>query len=195
MLKYGINDGVFSLSARNIVHAVFDATQPHGDVYARLSGCIKTGELHVPVVPIIVPKMGDIEGLDMRVELGIPLNATVFGRYGGYDSFDLPFVHATVDRVSRDRSDIFFLFMNTQKFCCTDNRSNVIFLPSESNIDKKAKFIRTCDAMLHARRIGETFGMAIGEFSYMNKPVLTSNHSEHSEDDFHLTALGDLGIF
>lgn len=37
----------------------------------------------------------------------------------------------------------------------------------------KSKFINTCDAMIHARMDGETFGLAVAEFSMHNKPVLT----------------------
>ena len=42
------------------------------------------------------------------------------------------------------------------------------------NIDK-VEFINTCDAMLHARIDGETFGLAIAEFSLKNKPVLCTD--------------------
>jgi hypothetical protein len=45
--------------------------------------------------------------IDLREELGIPSDATVFGRYGGYDTFNLQFVHETIAKVIRDRSDIF----------------------------------------------------------------------------------------
>ena len=41
------------------------------------------------------------------------------------------------------------------------------------DIDRKVKFINTSDAFLHARRQGESFGMAVGEFSIKNKPIIT----------------------
>ena len=50
--------------------------------------------------------------------------------------------------------------------------------------------------MLHARRDGETFGLAIAEFAAHNKPVITS--SEHHDDHrgrFHLDALGSRGLY
>ena len=50
---------------------------------------------------------------------------------------------------------------------------NIIFLPPTLDIDRKVKFINTSDAFLHARRQGESFGMAIGEFSIKNKPIIT----------------------
>ena len=37
----------------------------------------------------------------------------------------------------------------------------------------KTKFINTCDAMIHARADGETFGLAVAEFSSKNKPIIT----------------------
>jgi len=35
------------------------------------------------------------------------------------------------------------------------------------------RFINTADGMIHARGIGESFGLACGEFSIKNKPVMT----------------------
>lgn len=63
--------------ARTLVHAVFDARSPHGDVYARISPCVPGP---VPVVPHIVRRR-NADGHDLRAELGIPLDATVFGRH------------------------------------------------------------------------------------------------------------------
>ena len=38
---------------------------------------------------------------------------------------------------------------------------------------EKSRFLYACDAMIHARADGETFGMAVAEFSVHNRPVLT----------------------
>jgi hypothetical protein len=46
-------------------------------------------------------------------------------------------------------------------------------LPATSDPVERSRFINTCDAMLHARRVGETFGLACAEFSAHNKPVIT----------------------
>jgi hypothetical protein len=123
----------------------------------------------------------------LRSELGIPENATVFGRYGGYDQFDIPFVLEAVESISASHRHIVFLFMNTPQFCC-DQSSNVLFLPPTGSMDRRAAFIRTCDAMLHARRTGETFGLAVGEFSMLNRPVLTFGSSQ---DQSHLAILNE----
>ena len=37
----------------------------------------------------------------------------------------------------------------------------------------KVSFINTCDCMIHARTDGETFGLAIAEFSTLNKPIIS----------------------
>ena len=49
----------------------------------------------------------------------------------------------------------------------------MIFLAPNSDIAMKQKFINTCDALLHARERGETFGITVAEFAIMGKPVLT----------------------
>ncbi len=43
--------------------------------------------------------------------------------------------------------------------------------------------------MLHARHNGETFGLAVAEFSVRNKPVLTQRPNRHYAD-FHIRTLG-----
>ena len=55
----------------------------------------------------------------------------------------------------------------------------------------KAKFINTCDAYLHARKQGESFGIAVGEFSVSNKPVITWANSEEKS---HIEILGDKAL-
>jgi len=51
--------------------------------------------------------------------------------------------------------------------------NNIIFLPKNIHTDFKEIFINTCDAMIHARNDGETFGLSIAEFSIKNKPIIT----------------------
>ena len=209
IIKYGhINEPplhFFGKTVRTLVHAVFDATSPHGSVYARISPCVpwqvkvKPGRKSkpVPVVPHIV-RPADRDGADLRAELGIPADATVFGRHGGEDTFSLPEARSAVLSVARQRGDIFFLLMNTRPVVHADGSAaprNVIHLPPTADEARKAAFIRTCDAMLHARGDGETFGLAVAEFSAMNKPVLTSEaHTMHGAADFHLRALGDKAL-
>lgn len=53
---------------------------------------------------------------------------------------------------------------------------------------EKQRFINTCDAMIHARGRGETFGLACAEFDVCDKPVITYDMSPEKE---HLIILGD----
>ena len=45
--------------------------------------------------------------------------------------------------------------------------------------------------MIHARSDGETFGLAVGEFSSLNKPIITCRSNL---DNCHLEILGDKAI-
>lgn len=68
---------------------------------------------------------------------------------------------------------------------------NIIFLPASTELEYKVKFINTCDAYIHARKQGESFGIAVGEFSIKNKPILTYGKSEEKS---HLKILGDKAL-
>jgi hypothetical protein len=185
-IKSGQNDGIVSSRVRTLVHAVFGYCEPHGDVYAYVSDWLSryasAGEY--PAVPHIVsplPLVGDL-----RNELGIPRDAIVFGRHGGSDSFDIPFVHTVVQELAHQTENLFFLFLGTNPFCAPHPR--IIHLDATADLAAKSKFISSCDAMLHARISGETFGLAIAEFSTLNKPVLT--YSE-SNERAHIEILGE----
>jgi hypothetical protein len=71
-------------------------------------------------------------------------------------------------QVAAERADIYFLFMNTNEIM-TENRPNIIYLPASLEDTYKSAFIRSCDAMLHARTSGESFGLAVAEFSAHNR--------------------------
>ncbi|NCW28127.1 MAG: glycosyltransferase family 1 protein, partial [Verrucomicrobia bacterium] len=57
--------------------------------------------------------------------------------------------------------------------------------------DEKGAFLATCDAMLHARWHGETFGLAVGEFAALKKPVITF---AESRERAHLEMLGAVAL-
>ena len=177
---------------RTCIHSVFYGEGgAHGDVYARISPCV-TG--NAPIVPHIVRPPTDLHGPNLREELGIPANAVVFGRHGGYETFDIPFVRQAIVSLARSApANLFFLLMNTPPLW--DPLPNIVHMPKTSDPARKAAFIRTCDAMVHARQGGESFGLAIAEFSVFNKPVLTSSvhHDEHKAR-FHLDALGSKAL-
>lgn len=186
-IKAGHRDGLVSRSVPSLVHAVFPSRPSdfHGSALAFISDWLSAycSNRRVPVVPHIValPRVGG----DLREELGIPGNAMVFGCHGGADSFDIPFVRHCVSEAVLRRADVHFVFLNIAPFTSHDR---VMFLDGTPDMGRKVKFINTCDAMLHGRNRGETFGLACAEFSACNKPVLTY---ERSGERNHIEALGD----
>lgn len=72
------------------------------------------------------------------------------------------------------------------------NHGQVHFLPGSTNQSIKEEFFRTCNAMIHARNIGESFGLAIGEFSVHNLPVITYANPHISLE--HVRILGEKGF-
>ena len=181
------DDGLFANHCKNIIHCVFDVSQPHGDVYAPIGQTIN--DLYgtkYPVIPHIVTLPDSSENL--RTIYGIPENAIVFGRYGGRESFDIKFVHNVIKELVVKRNDIFFLFMNTNIFY---QHKNIIHLPGNADMIFKRKFINTCDALIHARERGETFGLTCGEFAICKKPVITWAGSCEKE---HLLILKDKAV-
>jgi hypothetical protein len=136
-------------------------------------------------VPHFVPQFVSVE--DVRGKLGIPKGAKVFGRHGGGDTFNIPFVREAVVRHARKNPEDHFVFLNTESIREAENLNNIHYLPATVDPVEKAKFLNTCDAMLHARWHGETFGLAVGEFAVLGKPVITFSESRERA---HLEMLG-----
>jgi hypothetical protein len=186
-IKAGSNDGKLVSNAKNLVHAVFKHKEPHGEVYAYvsewLSNEMSNGEL--PYVPHMVnlPK----HKLNYRNDFNLS-SEIVVGWYGG-NNFEIPFARQAVIDIANKRKDIVFLFMNQDPFC---NLKNVIFIAGTTDLDEKVAFINTCDAMVHARERGETFGLTIAEFSSKNKPIITYRDSPERN---HINVLGDKGLY
>jgi hypothetical protein len=78
--------------------------------------------------------------------------------------------------------------MNTDVFY---EHKNVIYLPGNADMNLKRVFINSCDALIHARERGETFGLTCGEFSICKKPVITWGQSHERE---HLNILKEKAI-
>ena len=189
IIKYGLNDGIISSKCKNFVHCVFDTTQPHGDIYATVSAAVNTRHnTSVPVLPHLIRV--DKTDENLRGILNIPEGAIVFGRYGGADTFDIPFVKECIAAMLNEGQNrlVYFLFMNTNMFY---EHPNIVYLPGTTDGMMKRKFINTCDALLHARWMGETFGLTCGEFAICKKPVITYNHSL---DNNHLDILRDKAV-
>jgi hypothetical protein len=184
-IKEGGDDGIKTNVCKTAVHVVFKINAPHGDVYFYVSEWLSKAASNglYPFVPhmITLPPTNE----NYRNHFSIPEDAIVFGRYGSYDTFDIEYAKNAVREISKNHRDIYFLFMNTEKFM--DGKKNVIFLKGSSDVHIKAAFINSCNAMLHARDRGETFGIAVGEFSSRNKPVITY---ANSPERAHIEILG-----
>jgi glycosyltransferase involved in cell wall biosynthesis len=191
MEKGGSPDGVISTVSKNLVNAIsgnWSSNWIHGDIYAMGSKWLsKITNYTVPYVPYMV-YLPEVEE-DMREELGIPKDSLVIGRNGGWETFDLDFVKSSIIQVLNEREDIWFVFQFTQPFL---QHERVIYLPGSSDMNTKVRFINTCDAMLHARKIGESFGLSCAEFSIRNKPVITYYNSLEKN---HIDTLGEKGIY
>ncbi len=177
-IKNGNNDGIISKECKTVVHSVFKHYEPHGNVYAYVSQWLAEEMSHgkSPFVPHMVNFYENTDE-DLRTELHIPKNAKVFGYYGGAQSFNIDFVQKTVEKIAGKYKDFFFIFMGVDSFIAKkwwkSDLKNIIFLPPSSDLLYKIKFINTCNALLHARERGETFGITVAEFALKGKPVIT----------------------
>ena len=191
LTKPGPFDGFFVSGVKNCVHAQFLCDEFHGDAYAYLScwmSRVMTGREN-SFVPFYVPRFVSEE--DLRRKLGIPKGAKVFGRHGGWDTFNIPFARRAVVEHARNCTDDHFVFLNTETIRGTESFSNIHYLQATVDPFEKAKFLATCDAMLHARWHGETFGLAVGEFAVLGKPVITFSESREKA---HLEMLGNQSL-
>jgi len=191
LTKPGPFDGFVVPGVKNCVHAQFLCDEFHGDAYAYLSSWMSRAMTGVEssFVPFYVPQLISEESL--RKELGIPEAAKVFGRHGGRDTFNIPFAQSAVAEHAKTCPDDHFVFLNTEPICGTEKLKNVHYLTPTIDPEEKAQFLATCDAMLHARWHGETFGLAVGEFAALGKPVITFSESRERA---HLEMLGNQAL-
>ena len=184
--KYGFNDGIIHKNAKNLIHAVFPSFEPHGEIYAYISEWLaKSCGNNSPFVPYMVNLPNIKEDFNEFFNIK---NQLVIGWYGG-NNFEIPFARQAVIDIASKRKDIIFLFMNQDPFC---SLKNVIFINGTTNQEEKIAFVNTCDVMIHARERGETFGLAIAEFSTKNKPIITYSNSPERN---HISTLGEKGIY
>ncbi len=171
---------------KTIKHCVFNTTYPEGDFYISISNYLNYKyNTNIPVIPHIVDL--PISDDNLRDELHIPADAIVYGRYGGFHEFDINIAHIAIKEYINSDENCYFIFMNTQKFY---EHPRIIYLDKNIDLMYKVKFINTCNAMIHARKIGETFGLSIAEFSSKNKPIITCRCGDLE----HIKILGDKAI-
>ena len=191
VIKMGSNDGLALNSIPTLVHSVFRCNEPHGYKYFYVSDwlCRDQGySTDTHSLPHICEKLPTPK-YNLKEKLNIDQNTTVFGCYGGSTEFNIEFVKDAIRKIVSERNDIKFIFMNIDKFT---NHPSVIFLEGTYDLHEKSSFVNACDAMIHARSGGETFGLAVSEFALSNKPIITY---ELSGERSHIEILGERGIY
>lgn len=195
-IKAGSRDGRDAGPIRTVVHAVFQEYDPHGDFYAyvspwlanhmrheatgrhgRRSGALDRGAralaagcanaLDFDAIPHACDMPDPVEV--KRDQLGIPSNAFVMLRYGGFDTFDLPWVQDLITRQLHANPNWIFLGVNTRPF--TDH-PRARFLPAVYDRQEKANLLASADVFITARAEGESFGLSHVEALQVGMPVL-----------------------
>ena len=190
-----------NLAARLWVHAVFPAQigDIHGDRYACISDWLakECFNHRIPFVPHIVDSLINEAARQPWRELhGIPADAVVIGSMGGNHTFDLGIARNGLRRALESNKKLYFVALNHNPFCSHDR---ALFLPGTDDLGSKAAFISGCDAMLHGRTQGETFGLACAEFTAAGKPVMAwrdapeRHHLDHfCPPSLHYSSASDL---
>lgn len=188
IIKVGRRDERWASVCKTLIHCVGMEYDPHGDVYSYVSEWLskECSGGKCPTVPYMVHLPETDE--NMRNILGIPHDALVFGRNGGIDTWDISFVDQTIEKILQQRKDVYFLFQNTP---LSFRHERVIHINSTADLLYKRQFINTCDAMIHARHVGESFGLSCAEFSICNKPIITWGGSRERN---HLHILKDKAL-
>lgn len=192
-LTYGGDNDIYQFNNKNIwnncktiKHCVFETNYSEGDFYISISDFLNSKfNTNIPVIPHIVDL--PINNENLRTELGISTDAIVFGRYGGFNEFNITMTHNAIKKYINTNKNCYFLFMNTAQFY---EHPRIIYLEKNLDLNFKVKFINTCDAMIHAREVGETFGLSIAEFSIKNKPIITCKCGDLE----HIKILGNKAI-
>jgi len=169
-IKFGTVSDELVSNAKNLVHSVYvsDPVHVHGHRYATVSEYQSSlVNFTIPYVPHMIYPID--ENADLREQLGIPKSAVVLGRYGGLDTFDVPFVWQSILQSLNQRNDLWYIFMNTPREI---DHPRCIFLDPVVDQKEKTKFVNTADAMIHAGYRGETFGLAILEFAIRGKNII-----------------------
>jgi hypothetical protein len=170
-IKYG-KYGYLPKNVKTCVHCVFDLSEPHGDVYAAVSKTLANKFGSYTYVPHMIGLKQSRNNCNLRKTLKIPDKSIVFGRHGGQDTFDLNFVKNAIINLVNIKQELHFIFVNTPIFYV---HPRIHHIDKIVDLDEKNRFICSCDAMIHAQSLGETFGIAIGEFSVNNKPIISYN--------------------
>jgi len=183
--KSGIKDNWVSKDIKTLVHSVYPQKldQIHGFNYTYISEWLSLNfsNKKIPFIPYITESKKITSNL--KKKLKISKNKLIFGCHGGESSFDMKFVQSCLLNIVQKRKDIIFIFLNIKKFC---THQQIKFIKGTSDDILKKKFINTCDAMLYGRSLGESFGLACGEFAMQNKKVISYKFNRHKSHKYNI---------
>ena len=181
--KGGEKDNWNSKEIKTVVHSMYPQKikEVHGFKYAFISEwlSLKFTNNKIPNVPYIV-KTFNTSG-DLRKRYNIKKNSLVLGCHGGESSFDLKFVKDAVIKTAEVRKDIVFLFLNISKFF---THPRIKFIKGTTDEKFKRRFINSCDFMIYGRSLGESFGLACGEFAIHNKKIISYKFNRHNSHKY-----------
>lgn len=189
-IRYGKIEEPMLKTIPMLIHNVYDMSTPHGLIMAGVSKSVADKYNKKEYVPHMVSLYDTQE--HYRKELNIPEDAIVLGRHGGEDTWDLEFVKDVVVNILESKEkwceNIYFLFAVRPNLLKDINHPRLICLKTFADLKVKRKFINTCNAMLHAQSLGETFGLSCAEMSQAGKIIIVWNGGVAKE---HLRILGD----
>ena len=185
-LKKGTNDGLSISNIPNNIHVVFNIYEPHGNKYAYISKwladhsarqsniLIPRGRSKVPnpfIKRLWVPFGVDmpLPNESLRSEWGISDEARICIRLGGETTFDIPWVQNVIIDLLENDLNFYFVGYNTNKFT---NHKRALFYPAINSKQEKSNALHSADIFLHARKQGESFGMAILEAMQVKIPII-----------------------
>ena len=176
--KSGEKDDWISNKIKTLVHFVYPQklSEIHGYRYVCVSEWQSKNFTNgkIPFLQYIIDTHNSKKNL--RKQLKIKSKQIVFGCHGGESSFDLKFAQNALVEIVKKRKDIVFIFLNINKFT---SHPQIIFLKGSADEIYKKKFINTCDAMIYGRSLGETFGLACGEFATLGKRIISYKFNRH----------------
>jgi hypothetical protein len=197
-------------NTKKLTHAVFPIFEPHGDAYnyvsewmykkamqskkmrtknqkyrelmnAKITPYILDSDMPISWVPFIVDAKNGNEN-EFRSRYNIPLEAKLVGRIGGFKQFDDRAAQQGVIELCDTRPDVYFVFVNTEKFY---RHKNLIFLDYLSEQDKW-DFYSAGNVFINGRLQGEGFGYSICEPLAAGKPIIAPHTVRNFRmDKFH----------
>jgi hypothetical protein len=197
----------------HLTHVVFRNFDPHGEVYAYVSDWLldwakpriliwgaflrlwssgRSNRTQVISFPHFIETWPISDSKPpLRQELGIPEDAHVLGRIGGFSEFNDPAALKGVSLILDRWDDSYAIFVNTPRFL---DHPRAIFLDKLPRADVK-RFYDACDLLLNGRRMGESFGYSIVEPLSLGKPVIAPNWIRNpTMDKNHLRLLKGRGL-